>query len=222
MNNAGGNSFMSPLESMRFTGWQKAFVLNVDSTVRLIQAALPSMIAGGHGSIVNVSSVTGLRGSPLMSHYGAAKAAVVSLTQSLGVELGERGVRANALVPGWVETDLTGFLRTDGGVEDVLLSRVPMRRWGTPEEIAQGALFLASDASSFMTGQVLDPRRRPQRQPLIPLSPRLRAQAPRRRPRPPAAAPGRSSRRTRIATTTARRPRTPAVPPQPPPAETSR
>ena len=155
VNNAGGNSFMSPLESMRFTGWQKAFVLNVDSTVRLIQAALPSMIAGGHGSIVNVSSVTGLRGSPLMSHYGAAKAAVVSLTQSLGVELGERGVRANALVPGWVETDLTGFLRTDGGVEDVLLSRVPMRRWGTPEEIAQGALFLASDASSFMTGQVL-------------------------------------------------------------------
>lgn len=155
VNNAGGNSFMSPLESMRFAGWQKTFVLNVDSTVRLIQAALPSLIAGGHGSIINVSSVTGLRGSPLMSHYGAAKAAIVSLSQSLGIELGERGVRANALVPGWVETDLTGFLRTDGGVEDVLLSRVPMRRWGTPEEIAQGALFLASDASSFMTGQVL-------------------------------------------------------------------
>lgn len=155
VNNAGGNSFMAPLQTMRFSGWQKTMVLNLDSTVRLIQAALAPMTAGGHGSIINVSSVTALRGSPLMSHYGAAKAAVVSLTQSLGVELGEQGVRANALVPGWIETDLTGFLRTDDALEDSVLSRVPMKRWGRPEEIAQAALFLASDASSFMTGQSL-------------------------------------------------------------------
>ncbi len=155
VNNAGGNSFMAPLETMRFSGWQKTMALNLDSTVRLIQAALPPMIAGGRGSIINVSSVTGLRGSPLMSHYGAAKAAVISLTQSLGIELATRGVRANALVPGWIETDLTGFARTDESIEDTLIGRVPMARWGTADEIAQGALFLAGDASSFMTGQSL-------------------------------------------------------------------
>lgn len=155
VNNAGGNSFMAPLETMRFSGWRKTMALNVDSTVRLIQAALPPMIAGGRGSIINVSSVTGLRGSPLMSHYGAAKAAVISLTQSLGIELATQGVRANSLVPGWIETDLTGFARTDESIEDTLIGRVPMGRWGTADEIAQGALFLAGDASSFMTGQSL-------------------------------------------------------------------
>lgn len=155
VNNAGGNSFMSPLQTMRFSGWRKTFALNLDSTVRVIQAALPPMIDSGHGSIVNVSSVTGLRGSPLMSHYGAAKAAVISLSQSLGIELAGQGVRVNALVPGWIETDLTGFLRTDDALEDTVIGRVPMRRWGTAEEIASGALFLASDASSFMTGQSL-------------------------------------------------------------------
>jgi NAD(P)-dependent dehydrogenase (short-subunit alcohol dehydrogenase family) len=155
VNNAGGNSFMSPLQTMRFSGWQKTMVLNLDSTVRLIQTALPALMAGGHGSIVNVSSVTGLRGSPLMSHYGAAKAAVISLTQSLALEVATEGVRVNALVPGWIETDLTGFLRTDEGLEDTVIGRVPMRRWGRPEEIAQAALFLAADASSFVTGQSL-------------------------------------------------------------------
>ena len=155
VNNAGGNSFMSPLQTMRFSGWQKTMVLNLDSTVRLIQAALPAMIAGGNGSIVNVSSVTGLRGSPMMAHYGAAKAAVISLTQSLAIELGTQGVRANALVPGWIETDLTGFLRTDDTLEHAVIGRVPMGRWGRADEIAQAALFLASDASSFMTGQAL-------------------------------------------------------------------
>jgi len=155
VNNAGGNSFMSPLQTMRFSGWQKTMALNLDSTVRLIQAALPAMVDGGHGSVVNVSSVTGLRGSPLMSHYGAAKAAVISLTQSLAIEVATDGVRVNALVPGWIETDLTGFLRTDQTLEDTVIGRVPMRRWGRPEEIAQAALFLAGDASSFVTGQSL-------------------------------------------------------------------
>lgn len=155
VNNAGGNSFMSPVQTMRFSGWQKTMVLNLDSTVLLIQAALPAILAGGHGSIINVSSVTGLRGSPLMAHYGAAKAAVISLTQSLGIELAPQGVRVNALVPGWIETDLTGFLRTDDSLEDTVIGRVPMGRWGRADEIAQAALFLAGDASSFMTGQAL-------------------------------------------------------------------
>lgn len=90
-----------------------------------------------------------------MAHYGSAKAALISLTQSLAIELAQQSVRVNALVPGWIETDLTEFLRAEASAEQGLLSRVPMARWGRSAEIAQGALFLASDASSFMTGQSL-------------------------------------------------------------------
>ncbi len=155
VNNAGGSSFMSPLADLREAGWRRTMDLNLDASLRFIQASLPALEAGGHGSIVNVSSVTALRGAPLLGHYGAAKAALVSLTQSLAVELGQRPVRVNALVPGWVATDLTGFLREDPGLESGILDRVPMGRWGRPDEIAQAALFLASDRSSFMTGQSL-------------------------------------------------------------------
>lgn len=155
VNNAGGNSFSVPVAMMRPSGWAKTQVLNVDSVVWITQAVLPGMIAAGHGSIINVSSVAGLRGAPLMSHYSAAKAAVISLTQSLAVEVASSGVRVNALVPGWIETDLTDFLRASDEVETSVLNRVPMQRWGTAEEIAASALFLATDASSFMTGQCL-------------------------------------------------------------------
>jgi len=124
VNNAGGNSFSMPLAGMRFSGWEKTLRLNLDSLVHTMQAVLPQMLERKTGAIVNVASVAGLRGAPLMSHYGAAKAAVISLTQSVAVETAWAGLRVNALVPGWIETDLT-------------------------------ALFLASDAASFMTGQVL-------------------------------------------------------------------
>ena len=105
--------------------------------------------------MVNLASVAGIVGAPLMSHYGAAKAAIISLTRSLAVEWAWAGVRVNTLLPGWIETDLTQFLREapDGGAG--ALARVPMQRWGTTAEIAAGAVFLASDASSFMTGQEL-------------------------------------------------------------------
>lgn len=155
VNNAGGNSFMAPLSQMRDSGWAKAMALNLDSSMRLIRAALPALVASGNGSIVNVSSVTALRAAPLLGAYGAAKAALVSATQTLAVELGTEPVRVNALVPGWIATDLTDFLRGDEAMEESVLGRVPMHRWGRPEEIAQAALFLVSDMSSFMTGQSL-------------------------------------------------------------------
>ncbi len=155
VNNAGGNSFMAPLQTMRYSGWQKAIALNLDAAVLLTQAALPALIDGAHGSIINVASVAGLRGSPFMSHYGAAKAALISLTQSLAIELATQGVRVNALVPGWIETDLTDFLRGDAAIEKGVLADIPMGRWGRPEEIAQAAAFLAGDLSSYMTGQTL-------------------------------------------------------------------
>jgi NAD(P)-dependent dehydrogenase (short-subunit alcohol dehydrogenase family) len=155
VNNAGGNSFSMPLSAMRFSGWEKTMRLNLDSVVHVTQAVLPHMLERRTGVIVNVSSVAGLQGAPLMSHYGAAKAALISLTQSLALETAWAGLRVNALVPGWIETDLTDFLRASDDAERAALARVPMARWGRVDEIAQPALFLASDASSFMTGQVL-------------------------------------------------------------------
>lgn len=155
VNNAGGNSFSRPLADLRHSGWTKTFALNVDSTVHVLQAVLPGMLERGSGSVINVSSVAALRGAPGMSHYAAAKSAVVTLTETLAVEVAGAGVRANSLVPGWIETDLTEFLRSEPGSDDTLLDRVPMHRWGTVEEIAAPAVFLASDESSFMTGQCL-------------------------------------------------------------------
>ena len=105
-----------------------------------------SMMAGSAACVA-------LRGAPTMSHYGAAKAALVSFTQSLALETAWAGVRVNALLPGWIDTDLTDFLRVSEEAEAGTLSRVPMQRWGTPDEIAGPAVFLASSAAQFMTGQ---------------------------------------------------------------------
>ena len=155
VNNAGGNSFSVPIATMRPSGWSKTQVLNVDSVFHVSQVALPQLVASGGGSIINVASVAGLQGAPYMAHYAAAKAAVISLTQSLAIEVASRGVRVNALVPGWIATDLTEFLRGDESTEAALLDRVPMKRWGTAEEMVGPALFLACEESSFMTGQTL-------------------------------------------------------------------
>lgn len=155
VNNAGGNSFSTPLATMRFSGWQKTFALNVESIVHACQAAAPHLQASGNASVINVSSVASLAGTPFMSHYGAAKSAVSSLTKSLAIEWAYTGVRVNSLLPGWIETDLTDFLRATDETEQGIIGRVPMQRWGRSAEIAQPAVFLASDASSFMTGQQL-------------------------------------------------------------------
>ncbi len=155
VNNAGGNSLSRPLADLRHSGWTKTFALNVDSTVHVLQAVLPGMLERGSGSVINVSSVAALRGAPTMSHYAAAKSAIITMTETLAVEVARSGVRANTLVPGWIETDLTEFLRVERGSDDALINRVPMHRWGTVDEIAAPAVFLASDESSFMTGQCL-------------------------------------------------------------------
>ena len=155
VNNAGGNSFSMPLAGMRFSGWEKTMRLNLDSVVHVTQALLPHLLERKSGVIVNVSSVAALRGAPMMSHYAAAKAALISLTQSLALETAWAGIRVNALVPGWIETDLTDFLRVTDESEQGALARVPMSRWGTAQEISAPALFLACDASAFMTGQTL-------------------------------------------------------------------
>lgn len=155
VNNAGGNNFMAPFADIRPSGWEKVLRLNLDSVVQVCRAVAPHLIERRTGSVINVSSVTGLKGVPLMSHYATAKAAVIALSKSLAVEWAWAGVRCNALVPGWVSTDLTEWARGESGVEQGLLAQVPMQRWATPEEIAGPAVFLASDAASFVTGQAL-------------------------------------------------------------------
>lgn len=155
VNNAGGTPFRAPLTEMRFAGWEKAMRLNVDSAVHVCQAAGPHLLERGSGSVINMASVAGLIGSPELSHYGAAKAALVSLTKSLAVEWAPRGVRVNALCPGWTATDLNRMLWEDEQMSAALMSGVPMGRWARADEMVAPAVFLAGDASSYMTGQVL-------------------------------------------------------------------
>ncbi len=155
VNNAGGNSFSTPFVSMRRSGWEKTLALNLGSTYAVCQAVGPHLLERRRGSVINVASVAGLLATPTMAHYGAAKAAVLSLTRTLAAEWAWAGVRVNALVPGWIETDLTEFAREDEATGDALLARVPMGRWGRVEEMTGPALFLASDASSFVTGHAL-------------------------------------------------------------------
>ena len=155
VNNAGGSSFMVPFLDLRLSGWEKVLRLNLDATMRICQAAGAHMTARGGGSVINIASVAGLAAAPFLAPYGAAKAAVVSLTKTLASEWGRTGVRVNALCPGWTATELNRVLwdSPDGG--EATIASVPMGRWAKPEEMAGPAIFLASEASSFMTGQVL-------------------------------------------------------------------
>ncbi|HYZ54218.1 MAG TPA: SDR family NAD(P)-dependent oxidoreductase [Streptosporangiaceae bacterium] len=155
VNNAGGNNFSVPVLDMRVPGWHKIMRLNVDSTLFVCQAAGRHLTERGTGSVINVSSVAGLGASPFMAHYGAAKAAIVSLTKTLAVEWAAQGVRVNALCPGWTATELNRYLWDNEEGRKATVANVPMGRWATPAEMTGPALFLASDASSYMTGQVL-------------------------------------------------------------------
>jgi NAD(P)-dependent dehydrogenase (short-subunit alcohol dehydrogenase family) len=155
VNNAGGTAFMVPFTQLRFTGWEKVMRLNVDSAVHVLQAAAPHLLAAERASVINVASVAGLGATPALTPYGASKAAVISLTKSLAVEWATSGVRVNALCPGWTATELNRNLWEDEQASAGLVSTIPMGRWGRAEEMAGPAVFLASDASSFMTGQTL-------------------------------------------------------------------
>jgi NAD(P)-dependent dehydrogenase (short-subunit alcohol dehydrogenase family) len=155
VNNAGGSSFMVPMSDLRLSGWDKVLRLNLDATLYVCQAAGKHLTEQGSGVIINVASVAGLFAAPFLGAYGAAKAGVVSLTKTLAVEWASAGVRVNALCPGWTATDLNRAIweGPDGG--QAMIANVPMARWGRADEMAGPAVFLASDASSYMTGQVL-------------------------------------------------------------------
>jgi len=155
VNNAGGSNFMAAFLDLRLSGWDKLMRLNLDSAVYVCHAIGGHLVERAEGSVINVASVAGVTGSPLLSPYGAAKAGLVSLTKSLAVEWGATGVRVNALCPGWTATDLNRQLWEDPVAGPATVATVPMHRWGRADEMAGPAVFLASPASSYMTGQVL-------------------------------------------------------------------
>jgi NAD(P)-dependent dehydrogenase (short-subunit alcohol dehydrogenase family) len=159
--NAGVGSPM-PLLHMDLAAWRKVLDVNLDGVFLSIRYAAPAIIAAGGGSIVTLASVTATTGSPLIGHYAAAKAAVVNLTKTAATELRPYGVRVNALLPGFVGTDLVtaaapGFeeiLGLPAGGFDGLIAQ-KQGRYGTPGEVAEAALFFASSRSSFCTGSEL-------------------------------------------------------------------
>jgi 2-deoxy-D-gluconate 3-dehydrogenase len=155
VNNAGGSNFMVPFRDLRLSGWDKLLQLNLSSAVYVCRAFAEHLLERSQGSVINVASVAGIAASPLMSPYGASKAGLISLTKSLASEWGEAGVRVNALCPGWTATDLNRTLWEDPAVGPATVASSAMKRWATPEEMAGPAVFLASNASSFMTGQTL-------------------------------------------------------------------
>jgi len=155
VNNAGGSSFFGPFTQLRFAGWEKTMRLNVDSIVHLSQVVGGHMVERGTGSVINVASVAGLSGAPMLAAYGASKAAVISLTKTLALEWGDSGVRVNALCPGWTKTDLNEDLWSGPDEGASFVQGQALKRWATVHEMVGPTMFLASDASSYLTGQSL-------------------------------------------------------------------
>ncbi|MGH9002652.1 MAG: SDR family NAD(P)-dependent oxidoreductase, partial [Acidimicrobiia bacterium] len=129
--------------------------VNVRAPLLLIAALLPSMLERGGWSIVNLSSVSGVVGTPRRAAYAATKGAVDAFTRSLAMELGPQGIRVNSVAPGVVDTALWAKNKAIPGVVEGIEAQTPLRRWSTPEDIAGVVVFLASDAARFVTGETI-------------------------------------------------------------------
>ena len=154
VNNAGAAPFLSTVDTIRRDGFEKYFRVNFHSAFYATQAAAPHLLDGG-GAVVNVASVAGFIASPGLTYYAGAKAALISLTKTVAQEWASRGVRVNAVAPGWIETEMNAQARQDPTYVEGIRSMIPLGRWGTAEDVARVALFLASDDASFMTGSVV-------------------------------------------------------------------
>lgn len=133
--------------------WDDVLTVNLKSVFNFTHACAPVMMKQRSGSIVSLSSVVGISGNAGQANYSASKAGIIGLTKSIAKELGSRGIRANAIAPGFIISDMTAALPED--VRTAWEKSIPLRRGGTTEEVAKVALFLASDMSSYVTGQVI-------------------------------------------------------------------
>ena len=133
--------------------WDLVLQVNLKSAFNFIHAVTPVMMRQRCGSIISLSSIVGINGNAGQANYAASKAGIIALTKSVAKELGGRGIRANALAPGFILTDMTKALSEETLKQFVTM--IPMKRGGEPEEVAKVALFLASDLSSYVSGQVI-------------------------------------------------------------------
>lgn len=138
---------------MTESDWDKVITVNLKSAFNFIHAVLPIMLRQKGGSIINMASVVGVHGNAGQANYASSKAGLIALAKSIAQEVGSRGIRANAIAPGYIETAMTAALPED--VRKEWISKIPLRRGGKPEDIADVATFLASDLSSYVSGQVI-------------------------------------------------------------------
>lgn len=154
INNAATNPVFGPVENTDERAFDKIMAVNVKGPFELAKLALPSMRARGGGAIVNISSIGGVSPESFLGIYSVSKAALISLTKVMAREWGPDGIRANVICPGLIDTKFSEALISNEKILKWTLAKTPLGRVGSPEEIAQLALFLASDASSFCTGGV--------------------------------------------------------------------
>ena len=133
--------------------WDMVININLKSAFNFIHAVQPIMFKQKSGSIINMSSVVGVHGNANQANYSASKAGLIGLAKSVAQELGPRNIRANAVAPGFIITEMTNVLSQE--IKDAWNQRIPLRRGGTPEDVANVCLFLASDSSSYVSGQVI-------------------------------------------------------------------
>jgi len=134
--------------------WEEVINTNLTSVFNMTKHVIRPMMKARSGSIINMSSIVGMRGNAGQSSYAASKAGIIGFTKSIAAELGSRNIRCNAIAPGFVETDMTHYLK-EGEAAKAFLDKIPLGRFGSAEEIANVTLFLASEMSSYVTGQVI-------------------------------------------------------------------
>jgi len=154
VNNAATNPYFGPFLAVTDGAWDKTFDVNVKGYFQATRGVAQRLLARNMpGSIINVSSIYGLSGAPLQGVYAMTKAAVISMTRTLAVELGAAGIRINAICPGLVDTKFASVIVNTPEFSDVYTDRAPLGRWAQPEEITGIAVYLASDEASYTTGQ---------------------------------------------------------------------
>jgi len=155
--NDAGIAGLVPLREMTEEQWDRMIAVHLKGAFNCTRALLGDMLAAGWGRIVNISSVAGLRGAPQLVHYSAAKAGLLGFTKALAGEVGPAGITVNAIAPGLIDTPLLRRSGWPDQLTQVVLAQNPIKRIGTPEDIAAACGYLVSEEAGFVTGQVLSP-----------------------------------------------------------------